>query len=108
MSQAVIRRLSTAAALAGLLVLGACATTPEARLAGSLTSVGVPGPAASCFARDVTPRLSASEVDQLVRAIGAIRSGGRSMTLAQAAQVAREAGDAHTLGVIVRAAALCV
>lgn len=98
---------STAAALAGaLLLLGGCAS-PERQLRTGLTDAGIPPGVAACMASDMNDRLSVSQLLKL-RSLSRVGKLDPARTsIERYLHQVRALRDPEILGVTTRAAARC-
>lgn len=101
-----IRTLGLVACLSAAVSLTGCAT-PRDRITSALVEAGVPRGPADCFSADITARLTTSELSAISGAVSRARQQGRTLTLADALQLAQDGGDARTTGILLTAAARC-
>ncbi|WP_396592682.1 hypothetical protein [Brevundimonas sp. R86498] len=100
------RALALLSCLSAAMSLAGCAT-PRDRITSALVEAGVPRAPAECFSADITTRLSDAELRAIGTAVAQVREQGRSLTLADALELARDSGDARTAGILLTAAARC-
>lgn len=93
--------------LTGLALLGACATTREARVRAALSDAGLPPPMAQCMAEPLARDLSESQLRSLSRVARIGRTKVGRMTNSQFLDLLKRDMDPETVGIVVRAGVGC-
>jgi hypothetical protein len=107
MAHGMENRMLRLAPIAALVLLAACAATPEARVKTALMDYGLAEPQAKCMARDMVDDLSIRQLMKLNRVSKTGRDDLRRMSMGEFVDFVRRNGDPELITVTARAALGC-